>query len=188
MADSPTTPLSTKLSATKPSCIDSADMSKLGQIIRRFQGDESGIALVEAAITIPLVLLLSVGVFEFSNVLNTRLLLEAGVEDAARYMARCSSDWDTCKGRAQNLAANGAVVSGNARVAGWLPPTVTITKTSKAATDVATGTQLYLSNTSTVDVVDVSTSYSYPDFGFLSYLGFGALTLSVSHQERVIGW
>jgi len=162
-------------------------MTKLGQIIRRFQGDENGAALVEVAITIPLVLLLSAGVFEFSNVLNTRLLLEAGVEDAARYMARCSSDWDTCKGRAQNLAANGAVSGGSARVDGWLPATVDITPTSTPATD-GSGTQLYLSNTSMVVVVDVSTAYSYPDVGFLSYLGFGALTLSVSHQERVIGW
>lgn len=162
-------------------------MTKLGQIIRQFQGDERGAALVEVAITVPLVLLLSAGVFEFSNVLNTRLLLAAGVEDAARYMARCSSDWDTCMARAQNLAANGAVSSGSARVDGWLPETVEITKTSTLATDVS-GTQLYLSNKSTVDVVDVSTSYSYPDVGFLSYLGFGALTLSVSHQERVIGW
>ncbi|MBM2709782.1 pilus assembly protein [Mesorhizobium caraganae] len=164
-------------------------MTKLRQIIRRFQGDESGAALVEAALTIPLVLLLSAGVFEFSNILNTRLLLEAGVEDAGRYMARCSSDWETCKGRAQNLAANGAVANGSARVTGWLPTAVAITKAvSLDAVDVATGTQLYLSSKSTVDVVDVSTSYSYPDLGFLSYLGFGALTLSVSHQERVIGW
>lgn len=163
-------------------------MTKLGQIIRRFQGDERGAALVEVAITVPLVLLLSAGVFEFSNILNTRLLLAAGVEDAARYMARCSSDWDTCKGRAQNLAAKGAVSGGSERVAGWLPATVDITPTSTPATDVSTGTQLYLSNTSMVVVVDVSTSYSYPDLGFLSYLGFGALTLSVSHQERVIGW
>ncbi|MER8650172.1 TadE/TadG family type IV pilus assembly protein [Mesorhizobium sp. M0586] len=164
-------------------------MTKLRQIIRRFQGDESGAALVEAALTIPLVLLLSAGVFEFSNILNTRLLLEAGVEDAGRYMARCSSDWETCKGLAQNLAANGAVANGSARVTGWQPTAVAITKAvSLDAVDVATGTQLYLSSKSTVDVVDVSTSYSYPDLGFLSYLGFGALTLSVSHQERVIGW
>ena len=162
-------------------------MTRLGKIIQRFQGDERGTALVEVAITVPLVLLLSAGVFEFSNILNTRLLLEAGVEDAARYMARCSSDWDTCKARAQNLAANGAVSAGSARVDGWLPATVAITKTSTNATD-GSGTQLYLSNKSTVDVVNVSTSYSYPDVGFLSYLGFGALTLSVSHQERVIGW
>ncbi|MER8632205.1 pilus assembly protein [Mesorhizobium opportunistum] len=163
-------------------------MTKFGKIIRRLQGDESGAALVEVAITIPLVLLLSAGVFEFSNVLNTRLLLEAGVEDAARYMARCSGDWDTCKGFAQNLAANGAVSSGSARVAGWLPGTVEITKISKDATDTATGVQLYLSTKATVDVVDVSTDYTYQDLGFMSYLGFSNFTLSVSHQERVIGW
>ncbi|MER9103804.1 TadE/TadG family type IV pilus assembly protein [Mesorhizobium sp. M7A.F.Ca.US.010.02.1.1] len=164
-------------------------MTRFGKIIGRFRGDESGAALVEVAITAPLVLLLSAGVFEFSNILNTRLLLEAGVEDAGRYMARCSSDWDTCKARAQNLAANGAVAGGSARVTGWLPATVLITKAlSTPAVDVATGTQLYLSSTANVDVVDVSTSYSYPGVGFWSYLGFGALTLSVSHQERVIGW
>ncbi|ESY86903.1 pilus assembly protein [Mesorhizobium australicum] len=164
-------------------------MTRFGKIIRRFQGDESGAALVEAAITIPLVLLLSAGVFEFSNILNTRLLLEAGVEDAGRYMARCSSDWETCKGRAKNLAANGAVTNGSARVTGWLPAAVDITMArSLDAVDVATGTQLYLSSKSTVDVVDVSTTYSYSDVGFWSSLGFGALTLSVSHQERVIGW
>jgi len=164
-------------------------MTRFGKIIGRFQGDENGAALVEAAITVPLVFLLSAGVFEFSNILNTRLLLEAGVEDAGRYMARCSSDWETCKGRAQNLAAYGTITSGTARVTGWAPATVLITKAlSTPAVDVATGTQLYLSSTANVDVVDVSTSYSYPDVGFWSYLGFGALTLSVSHQERVIGW
>ncbi|MER9164514.1 TadE/TadG family type IV pilus assembly protein [Mesorhizobium sp. M0239] len=164
-------------------------MIRFGKIIRRFRGDESGAALVEVAITAPLVLLLSAGVFEFSNILNTRLLLEAGVEDAGRYMARCSSDWATCKARAQNLAAYGTIDSGTARVTGWLPATVDITKAvSLDAVDAATGTQLYLSSTTKVDVVDVSTSYSYPDVGFWSYLGFGALTLSVSHQERVIGW
>ncbi|MDX8500273.1 TadE/TadG family type IV pilus assembly protein [Mesorhizobium captivum] len=163
-------------------------MTKLSQITRLFRRDEDGTALVEMAIVAPFVLLLSAGVFEFSNILNTRLLLEAGVEDAARYMARCSGDWDTCKGLAQNLAANGAVDGTSARVTGWLPAQVTITKTSTAAVDPDTGTQLYLSSKSTVDVVTVSTSYTYPDVGFWSYLGFGDLTLSVAHQERVFGW
>ncbi|TIP37870.1 MAG: pilus assembly protein, partial [Mesorhizobium sp.] len=60
-------------------------MTKLRQILARFRSDENGVALVEMAIVMPFVLLLSAGVFEFSNILNTRLLLEAGVEDAARY-------------------------------------------------------------------------------------------------------
>ncbi|RWA79337.1 TadE/TadG family type IV pilus assembly protein [Mesorhizobium sp.] len=165
-------------------------MTKLGHIIQLFRRDEDGTALVEMAIVAPFVLLLSAGVFEFSNILNTRLLLGAGVEDAARYMARCSGDWDTCKGLAQKLAAYGAVDGTSARVTGWLPAQVTITPTSTAAVDTTTTppTEIYLSSKSTVDVVTVSTSYTYPDLGFWSYLGFGDFTLSVAHQERVFGW
>ncbi|TPK85393.1 pilus assembly protein [Mesorhizobium sp. B2-4-12] len=160
----------------------------LRQFLRLFHHDEQGAALVEVAIVTPFVLLLSAGVFEFSNIFNTRLLLEAGVEDASRYMARCSSDWNTCSGLAKNLAVNGAITNGSARVTGWTTSQVTISKTSTAAIDAATGTQLYLSSTGTVDVVQVSTAYPYPTLGLWSYLGFGALTLSVLHQERVFGW
>lgn len=165
-------------------------MTKLRHIVQLFRRDQDGTALVEMAIVAPFVLLLSAGVFEFSNILNTRLLLEAGVEDAARYMARCSGDWDTCKGLAQKLAANGAVDGTSARVIGWLPAQVIITKISTAAVDATTTppTEIYLSSKSTVDVVTVSTAYTYPDVGFWSYLGFGDLTLSVAHQERVFGW
>ncbi|MDX8509840.1 TadE/TadG family type IV pilus assembly protein [Mesorhizobium captivum] len=163
-------------------------MAIVSETIRQFRREEGGAALVEIALVVPFVLLLSAGVFEFSNILNTRLLLEAGVEDAARYMARCSSDWDTCSGLAKNLAVNGAVTGGSARVTGWTTTEVTVSKSSTAAVDAATGTQLYLSNKSTVDVVQVGTSYPYPDVGFWSYLGFGDINLSASHQERVFGW
>ncbi|MBZ9734394.1 pilus assembly protein [Mesorhizobium sp. CA18] len=161
----------------------------LRHIIRHFKSDDDGAALVEMAIVTPFVLLLSAGVFEFGNILNTRMLLDAGVKDAARYMARCSSDWDTCKALAQTLAANGAINGTSARVSGWLPSQVIITPVlSTPAIDTATGTELYLSSTANVIVVQVSTSYPYPDLGFWSYLGFGQISLSVSHQERVLGW
>lgn len=162
---------------------------KLRQFLQRFHHDEQGAALVEIAIVTPFVLLLSAGVFEFSNIFNTRLLLAAGVEDASRYMARCSSDWDTCSVLAKNLAVNGAVTNGSARVTGWTADQVSITPVlSTPAIDLATGTQLYLSSTANVVVVQVSTAYPYPTLGLWSYLGFGALTLNVSHQERVFGW
>lgn len=171
----------------KPNCIGSAMYFSLRQFIRKFHDDEQGVALVEMALVTPFVLLLSAGVFEFSNILNTRLLLEAGVQDAARYMARCSSDWETCKGQAQNLAANGVVASGSARVAGWLPPTVEITKLSTSAAD-SNGNQLYLSNTGMVDVVKVSTSLPYSGIGLWGYLGFATINITAVHQERVLGW
>ncbi|TIP05977.1 MAG: pilus assembly protein [Mesorhizobium sp.] len=164
-------------------------LAKLNHMIRRFKGEDDGAILVEMALLTPFMLLLSAGVFEFSNILNTRMLLDAGVRDAARYMARCSSDWDTCKGLAQTLAANGAIDGTSARVSGWLPSQVEITKSfSTPAIDPATGTELYLSGTSNVDVVQVKTSYPYAGVGLWSYLGFGQLTLTVFHQERVLGW
>jgi len=76
-------------------------------IIRRFRRDQRGAALVEVALVTPFLLLLSAGVYEFSNILNTRLLLAAGVEDGARYMARCNdSNWSNCVTLGTNLAVN----------------------------------------------------------------------------------
>ncbi|RWC87343.1 MAG: pilus assembly protein [Mesorhizobium sp.] len=188
MAPLPIIPLSTRRFATKRNCTGSAMFIKIRQFLQRFHHDEQGAALVEIAIVMPLVLLLSAGVFEFSNIFNTRLLLAAGVEDAARYMARCSSDWDTCSALATNLAVNGAVTNGSARVTGWTTGQVSITKAKSIQAIDSTGTELYLSSTGTVIVVKVSTAYPYPTLGLWSYLGFGALTLNVFHQERVLGW
>lgn len=160
----------------------------LSQLIRRFHGDEQGAALVEVAIVAPFVLLLSAGVFEFSNILNTRLLLEAGVEDGARYMARCNdSNWNNCVTLGTNLAVKGAVTGGSPRVSGWTTPQVTVSITSTQAAD-STGKQLYLSSTGTVNVVQVSTSLPYTGSGLWSYLGFRSINITAAHQERVFGW
>lgn len=163
-------------------------LTALGQMVRRFHRDDNGAALVEVAITVPLVLLLSAGVFEFSNILNTRLLLAAGVEDGARYMARCSdSNWNNCVTLGTNLAVNGTVTGGSARVTGWDTTEVHVDVTHTDAVD-GSGTQLYLSNTGKVDVVKVSTTLPYSGVVFWDFLGFGTIDITVSHQERVFGW
>jgi hypothetical protein len=54
--------------------------------------------------------------------------------------------------------------------------------------DPNTGNQNYLGSSADVLVAQVSTDYSYTGTGLLGVLGFGPLTLSVAHQERVIGW
>ncbi len=160
----------------------------LRKIIRRFQGDQHGAAMVEVAIAAPFVLLLSAGVFEFSNILNTRLLLGAGVGDGARYMARCNdSNWSNCVTLGTNLAVNGAVTGGSARVSGWTTAQVKVQPYSFAAVD-GSGNELYLSSTGTVNVVQVSTSFPYSGIGLWGYLGFGTINITASHQERVFGW
>lgn len=167
------------------------------RIIAAFFGEERGAVLVEMTLITPFVLLLSAGVFEFSNILYTRLSLESGVKDAARYMARCSLGWSTCTDNAKNLAVNGAIAGGVARVSGWVTTDVTITSDCSgspvsancfATTDPSTGGELYRSGSGYVNVVDVSTSYSYAGSGLWGFLGFGTLDLTATHQERVIGW
>jgi Flp pilus assembly protein TadG len=159
----------------------------IARTTRAFATDQRGVALVEMALVTPFMLTLSAGVFEFSNILHTRLLIEAGVEDAARYIARCSDPQETCESRAKNIAVNGAVTGGTARVSGWTSDAVTMTYTPTPAVDVD-GNLVYRSNTANVEVVDVSTTYAYPGTGLWSFLGFGTLTLSASHEERIIGW
>ncbi|TIP37376.1 MAG: hypothetical protein E5X77_35145 [Mesorhizobium sp.] len=90
---------------------------------------------------------------------------------------------------AKNIAVNGAWTAGTVRVSGWTTDQIQIDTTFTSAVDSATPpNELYLSSTNNVYIVKVSTLYSYPDLGFWSYLGFGDLTLSVFHQERVFGW
>ena len=59
---------------------------------RDFAREDRGAVLVETAIILPLMITLSAGVYEFSNAIYTRLLLESGVADAARYISRCVHD------------------------------------------------------------------------------------------------
>lgn len=152
--------------------------------------DQRGVALVEMALVTPFMVLLSAGVFEFSNILHARLLLEAGVEDAARYIARCDrvSNRDTCKAAGKNLAVTGTPLSGGtARVTGWSTTEVTVSYTSTAITVDIHGLQNYRGAGTSVDVVQVSTSHPYTGSGLWTYLGFGALQLTASHQERIMG-
>lgn len=159
----------------------------IAALFRRLALEEQGVALVEMTLVTPFLIALSAGVFEFSNILHTRLLIEAGVTDAARYIARCSDPQDTCESRAKNIAVYGDVSGTDLRVAGWSADDVSMSYTLTPAVD-ADGNLVYRSNTANVEVVDVSATYTYNGTALWSYLGFGTLTLSASHEERIIGW
>jgi Flp pilus assembly protein TadG len=169
----------------------------LRDIAARFGREQTGAVLVEMTLVTPFLLLLSAGVFEFSNILLTRLSIEAGVKDAARYLARCAPTLSAnCISNAQKLAVTGTIDgSGAARVSGWTTAAIAVVPssvcTSASANCIAvldgTGDELYRSNGNYVTVIDVSTSYTYSGTGLWAYLGFGALTLTASHEERAIG-
>jgi Flp pilus assembly protein TadG len=160
------------------------------QLVDRLKKDQRGAALVEMAIITPLVVLLAAGVFEFSSIIQTRLMLEAGVSDGARFVARCrwGGNQAACETAAINIVVTGQPTSGGtARVTGWTAAQVAVTYTPFAVTVDSDGLQNYRTDLASVDIVSVTATYPYSGTGLWAFLGFGAFNLVVSHQERVIG-
>lgn len=148
--------------------------------------------LVEMALITPLMLSLSAGVFEFGNLIHKKLLIEAGLRDAARYAARCRPiDPPTnCPTDAARLAATATTAEGGeARVEGWAANDVTVQQQylSTAVVD-GSGNQIYRGSTPNVYTVRVSTSFTYTGVSLLSYLGLGPITITSAQEERYIGW
>lgn len=177
-------------------------ISTLFRHLQRFRRDHRGTAIVETALILPLMVPLSAGVFEFGNLIHDKLLMEAGLSDAARYGARCNSQMYTdnglaainCADIATNIAVFGKWNANPAtdppRITGWAKANVTVTIAAPAscrdAVDPTTGVIEYRSTTTKVCKVRVEGTFSYSGIGMLSLLGFGPITLNASHEERYI--
>lgn len=153
-------------------------------------GDTDGSALVEAAIVLPVLIPLTLGALEFSWYFQGQQMVESGVRDAARYLARvhdiqegtnpCSNAADVAD--AQNIAVYGNATAGTtARVSGWTAGNVTI-----ACPSVSNSTSAYTGPT-TIYLVSVTTSFPDPALGFFASLGLSTPNLSASHTERSTG-
>ncbi|RWO02895.1 MAG: pilus assembly protein [Mesorhizobium sp.] len=177
-------------------------MAMIGTLCRhldRFRRDSRGAVLVEMTLITPLMLVLSAGVFEFGNMIHNKLLMEAGLSDAARFAARCNSQLYTqaglaainCADIATNIAVFGkaaATVTDVPRVSGWQTSDVTVTIAAPASCHpaVVAGVTQYRSTTAQVCIVRADGNYSYTGVGMLSFIGIGPITLTGSHEERLI--
>jgi Flp pilus assembly protein TadG len=163
--------------------------------LKKLIRDDLGAALVEAAVTFPVLITLGAGVFEFSNAFYAHQEITTGVRDAARYLARaelslippiatCDAAIAAKAAGAKNLAVYGNIGgSGYARVQGWTTGMVTVT-----STDVAnTGTPPPYRGPNPVCIVNVAAAVPYPQFGLLTYLGVAVPTFNLAHSERWIG-
>jgi Flp pilus assembly protein TadG len=163
----------------------------------RFWKEERGAILVEMTLITPLMIALSAGVFEFGNLIHQKLLIEAGLRDAARYAARCNSQLYSdyglaainCATNAENIALYGNVAgSGTARVAGWSGTNVTIDIANLADCKdaVVGGVTHYRSVTEKVCIVRAVSTFQYNGTALLAYLGLSPITLNGVHEERYI--
>jgi Flp pilus assembly protein TadG len=166
---------------------------KLIQLLWR---DSDGSALVEATLLTPVLIFLFFGVFEFSRYFYNQQVVETGVRDAARYLARgpyfttkLNEDTDPCQDATNRLAAQNIAVtgtadgSGAARVTGWTIADVQIT--CRQFPNPYNGVTYAAPN----PFYSVTVRTSFPDaaLGYFGMLGLGTPNLSSSHMERFFG-
>ena len=180
-------------------------MSALGRITKNFTNDQRGVAMIEMAVVLPVLLAIGLGVMEFGNAIYSKHLITNGVRDAARYAAGLQKG--TADTAARNIAIWGTTTTTDTcntsstsamklsrRVSWWCDAnTVAITypcfDNDKVvafclANTISPGNKIYRGGDS-ITMVTVTATVPYQQLGFLSYFGLNAPTLSVSHEERV---
>ena len=173
----------------------------------RLLRDCNGAAMVEMAIVLPLLVALGLGTFEFGRFFFQYQMIEAGVRDAARYLARVTDTTSTSPcgtggcltpcdplvlaakvANAKDIAVMGVIGGTTKRVSWWTEGNVTVDYSTVIANPLIRGYPTYRGPLSGIRVIKVSTVASYPGMGGLGFLGLGStISISVEHQERCIG-
>jgi Flp pilus assembly protein TadG len=146
-----------------------------------------GAALVEFSLVAPLLIFLMCGLAEFASILRQYHIMEKGVRDAGRYLARVPMTGCTLNGaavaRAQNLALTGRTDSGSFLLPSWTDPN-TVSVVVVQCINNTSGTYRGRAN---MPVIEVTAGAPYADLGLLSIIGVGNIDLAVSHQQLWIG-
>lgn len=151
-----------------------------------FAGDRQGAAAIEVAAVMPILVIVGLGTFEFGHIFYSTQLIQTGLRDAARYIAR-APDPATAEATARQLATTGTVDgSGAPRVSWWQTDEIQITyETTANLPDATTGLRAYRAGDQ-LQVVRVSTAIDYQGLGFLNST-IGPIRIAAAHEERYVG-
>src|SRR5258708_40374979 len=149
------------------------------RILQSLWRNGEGSALIEGAVLMPVLLILVLGVFEFSWLIDQQHLISTGINDAARYIARSANPHDvTIQRDAKNLATTGAIDGDTARVRGWTTRDVNI-RYASVNNPVGTDGLTLFRGGAVIQTVSVSTTFTAPSLGFLRFPGLYAPALAV---------
>jgi hypothetical protein len=153
----------------------------------RFRRDTRGAAAIEAGLAFPFLVLFGAGLFEYGSLFYNYQLIQTGVRDGGRYLARVA-DPLAAETAARNLARTGTVdATGTPRIQWWQPGDIQISYRSVPnPIDPVTGRRTYR-GADPLTVVRVSTAITYEGLGLLTALGLGPLALNAAHEERHVG-
>lgn len=155
----------------------------------RLRRDESGVALVEFAIALPLVLVLFATTIEGGRLFWAYQATNAGVRDAARYLARVAdkdvcatgSDLDSYTDKLEDIVRESS--SGNA----LFPSGISVTEVEPSLNCVD-GT--YRLSPAPVAEVTATLQVTFPFANVFTLVGLGALstvTTTITDQSRIYG-
>jgi Flp pilus assembly protein TadG len=155
--------------------------------LSRFLQAKRGAALVEFTLVAPLLVMLMCGLAEFANAMRQYHIMEKGVRDAGRYLARAAMSGCTvdsgAAAAAQNLALTGQMSGGDFLLPTWTDPaTVAV-----AVADCMDNTDGAYRGRDQMPVIEVTATAPYEDLGMLSVIGFDSIDIEVSHQQLWIG-
>lgn len=166
---------------------------RLAPACRRFRDETDGAVMVETLLILPVIIVLLAGILEFGSVLFKKVELEAGLRDAARYVARCqdyvtgASVYGCSIDAARNIAVYGDPSgSGGARVQGLAPENIYIPP-DRVYQGKQGNTFLY-SGGKDVRVIRLEATFDYPGGPLLRLLGLPLVRMSAFHEEVVVGW
>jgi len=161
--------------------------SRLLNLARRARADESGVAAIEAAAVMPFMVVMAAGVIEYGSMMYQFDLVQTGVRDAARFLARVPAP-EAAEAEARRIATTGSLdPSQPLRVKGWTGDKITFAyETTANPRDPVTGQRQYRGG-DTITVIRVSTAFSYQGIGLLQALGFTSVPIAAAHEERHVG-
>lgn len=146
---------------------------------------QRGSALLEMAFVIPFLLAIGLGAFEFGNVYYKYHLMENAVRDGARFAA--SRTGSICTDTALQAEAVNIVKTTGQKNNIWTTGyKITVSCPTDLAYDNKKNKYNYRGG-DTIYTVRVKAEVPYQSLGFLGFFNLSPPTLTVSHDERVIG-
>lgn len=149
--------------------------------------DRRGAAMAEAAIAIPVLVIIFLGVFALGAMFFNTQLVETAARDGARFLARTDNP-SANEAAARNLVVfSNTAGAGAPRIGGLAASDVSISYRSIAnPTDGATGERIYR-GASTIQVVRVEVVWNVGAAGLGELLGLDAMTYRAVNEQRVVG-
>jgi len=164
----------------------------------RFKGAVSGSALIEFSLLLPILMGLMVGAFEFGRYFQQTHVVNKGVKNAARYLARIENG-DLCPSPAGGSFANDTLdardlaqygsfdTTGKSLIIPAWDSSSTFTASVTCAPNPETGGIRDYRGPAVLPVIQVTTTFTYDDIGMLDFIRPSGLDITATHEELYIG-